>query len=231
MIIAIAGNRKEAGKSTVAKIIQWITQFQLNEYPQELFLSELANNKFDGDVYSEFTVRKFADTLKDFVCTLIDKDRQWLEENKNTELGERWIYWKKDITGHGVIETQHTPRTLMIQIANNLRETVHPDIWITPLLDKYKPIINNGLGKLDEYQDDEEERIDYPKWIIDDLRYPNEFERLKELGAITIYVERGENKHTKSEGLLDKNDFDYVIDNNGSLSDLINEVKRVYGKI
>lgn len=255
MIIAIAGNREEAGKSTVAKIIQWFTY---DNKAKEIFNNDINYFLTFYSQKGDYQIKKFADTLKNFVCTLIDKDRKWLEENKNTKL-EGWTYIEAYFMVLGGTEfnqifsnekelnefndendllilsskqvIKHTPRTLMIQIANNLRETIHPDIWITPLLNQYYtrnydcehqecPIdLNCGCENV------------YPKWIIDDLRYPNEFERLKELGAITIYVERGENKHTRSEGLLDKNDFDFVIDNNGDMSNLIKQVKEIYGKI
>lgn len=253
MIIAIAGNREEAGKSTVAKILQYLDYFtfqDLNEkqtckyFLENDYIEGFGNSKWLNN--QNYKIKKFADTLKDFICTLINKDRQWLEENKNTKL-EEW---------------DSTPRTLMIQIANNLRETVHPDIWITPLLNQYtqsyihtdddvksllmnmgfryskdddwcEDAINEGFkynDKIDKWEFDED-NIEESNWIIDDLRYPNEFKRLKELGSITIYIQRGKDKHTKSEGLLDKDDFDYVIDNNGDIDNLIKQVKQIYNEI
>lgn len=259
MIIAIAGNREEAGKSTVGLILKYLLVEKMRKQDGRNSLGSF-NPNFVYNTYPEenYQIKKFADTLKDFICTLIDKDRKWLEENKNTELegwniikyyfvdfdeiGKEPLLFKtiehaqnyaktNNLIITGTTTIKHTPRTLMIQIANNLRETIHPDIWITPLLNQYYtrnydcehqecPIdLNCGCENV------------YPKWIIDDLRYPNEFERLKELGAITIYVERGEDKHSKSEGLLDKNDFNYVIDNNGDMSNLIKQVKEIYERI
>ena len=70
-----------------------------------------------------------------------------------------------------------------------------------------------------------------PNWIIDDLRFRNEYNRVKKYNGYTIYVKRGEDEIDHVEGQLSESDFDYVIDNNGDISDLIKEVKKVYERI
>lgn len=87
----------------------------------------------------------------------------------------------------------------------------------------------------------------YPNWIITDVRFPNELDAIKERGGIVIRVNRNtvindneanpikSNKSYSnintvqhpSETALDNATFDYIIDNNGTIDDLIIEVKRI----
>jgi hypothetical protein len=72
-----------------------------------------------------------------------------------------------------------------------------------------------------------------PNWIITDMRFPNEFDALKSRGGITIRINRVKYISTHSEGeheserALDNHEFDYVINNNGSISDLILKVREI----
>lgn len=84
----------------------------------------------------------------------------------------------------------------------------------------------------------------YPNWIITDLRFPNEMDAIKKKGGITIRVNRpcnicgGSGYHKMScpvsksgehlsETSLDKAEFDYVIENSGSIEELIEKVKEI----
>ena len=84
------------------------------------------------------------------------------------------------------------------------------------------------------------------KIIITDTRFPNELKAVKDRGGITIRVNRpdfvenaltGEKfpvkvykKEHKSETALDTAEFDYVIDNSGSLGDLEEKVLEILRK-
>lgn len=66
--------------------------------------------------------------------------------------------------------------------------------------------------------------------VITDVRYPNEAEVVKEAGGILLRVERktGLKDPHSSENLLDDfKEFDYRLDNNGTLEDLEEEVARI----
>jgi len=87
------------------------------------------------------------------------------------------------------------------------------------------------------------------KWIITDLRFENEAEFIKKRGGIVIRVnrdrfsyksdlpesaspiehaEKGKELHYHpSETSLDDYEFDYVIDNNGSIEELVEKVKQL----
>jgi hypothetical protein len=79
------------------------------------------------------------------------------------------------------------------------------------------------------------EKLSHPKWIITDMRFPNEMEAVKERGGITIRVHRdlhNGNAHISpiphpSETALDDAKFDYEIINDGEIVDLIEKVKEI----
>jgi len=81
-------------------------------------------------------------------------------------------------------------------------------------------------------------RHEYPNWIITDLRFPNELKAIEERKGITIRINRNyvdnENKILKvdfeeheSETALDNATFSYIIDNNGTIEELIEKVKEI----
>jgi len=88
----------------------------------------------------------------------------------------------------------------------------------------------------------------YPNWIITDTRFPNELKAVKNRGGISIRVNRfvkckctnlGDAENCNrfcteqpmdehpSEIALDNTTFDYVIDNNGTIEELIHNVKSI----
>lgn len=81
----------------------------------------------------------------------------------------------------------------------------------------------------------------YPNWIITDMRFPNEYDAVKKRGGITLRINRPtiystpigdsefNNQELKyfnhiSETALDNHQFDYVINNDGTIEDLIKKV-------
>ena len=82
----------------------------------------------------------------------------------------------------------------------------------------------------------------FPNWIITDMRFPNELEAVKNRGGISIRVNRpystvaGDNgipatfNHAQfhpSETALDNAEFDHIINNNGTIEELIEKVREV----
>ena len=79
----------------------------------------------------------------------------------------------------------------------------------------------------------------FPNWIITDVRFPNEAKAIKDKGGIVIRVNRTyytEDKkyiigydpfetHPSETALDDYDGFDYVIENDGTVQDLIDKVK------
>ena len=69
-----------------------------------------------------------------------------------------------------------------------------------------------------------------PNWIISDVRFPNEAKAIKDKGVILIRINRPGNdtgKHLSEIALDDYKNWNYVIDNNGTIEDLIEKVKQI----
>lgn len=276
-IIAING-KIGAGKDTVAKIIQYLTNNTFNHLSYEYYLNEI---KFEKPPHSSWQIKRFADKLKDIVCLLIGCTREQLEnhEFKNTPLGEEWIryaytngFWSHSdnnpshkmmdskecdkeryeeelrVNWQTAYKTEFTPRILLQMIGTDLfRNQILQNVWVNALFSEYNRKSYWEKRYYDEinkigYLGNEEVFGDYPNWIIPDLRFKNEFEAIKKRNGICIRVNRDiivpslNESHLEFQDLgkthqseidLDDADFDYEIDNNGSINDLIDKVKEI----
>lgn len=255
MVIGL-GHKLGVGKDTVGRIIQILTGYKEASNGEIIYyLDNWGDKEWRVSDSTDFTIQKFADPIKDMVCTLLDCTREDLEseEFKNTELGEEWICYslysnfknnfvegnlflteeeahikldqyknttfptatfKDDVE---VKERRMTPRLLMELLGTPCgREIIHPNIWVNSLMSKYKPL------KLSEYNPS--------KWIITDVRFPNEAKAIKDRGGILIKVNRpqAEIRDTNPEKALDNyTEWDYEIDNSLDYDYLINKVKEV----
>ena len=265
MILAISG-KIGSGKDTVGQIIQYLSTI---DYPtnEEFIRRHIKSN--DALVQPKFEIKKFAYKLKQITALLLGVSVEQLEDRdfKEKELGEEWWYYgayqhgfNKDelVSIHDKIEDAEyilkfshmnrieliklTPRKILQLLGTEAgRNIIHPNIWVNALMSEYQ---------LSYYTDGEQNNDgisitykDFPKWIITDMRFPNELEAVKKRGGITIRVNRMYEdksvtselrrnlyKHTNqhpSETALDNHKFDYVIDNSGSISDLIDKVKEI----
>lgn len=92
MIIGISG-KKQSGKDTVGKIIQYLisyTNIVTSQHSGSMSFEFF--NSIYKDLEQDWEIKKFADKVKDIVCLLINCTREQLEDEefKNTELGEEW---------------------------------------------------------------------------------------------------------------------------------------------
>ena len=148
-----------------------------------------------------------------------------------------------------------TPRLLLQIIGTEcIRDKVHPNAWVNALFADYKSC---SLPDETTFINDEEFiRKNSSQWIITDMRFPNELEAVKSRGGITIRVNRTlpcgdvqfngtqeeweelvkKNKEQSakfnhpSETALDNAEFDYIIDNSGTIEDLIHTVSLILKK-
>lgn len=140
-------------------------------------------------------------------------------------------------------KTVYTPRLLLQHIGTELfRNQIIDGIWVNALMSEYKP--------KEELVGTTPENIQwgevYPNWIITDTRFPNEHQAVKDKGGINIRVNRPKERELilrnatsiidtrktlepehKSETALDNATFDYVILNNGTIEDLVNECRNI----
>lgn len=224
MIIGISGKIGN-GKDAVGQIIQKLT---MNSYQK-----------------SPWKIKKFAYKLKQIVSILTGIPVEDLEkqEVKDRVLGKEWNQevsnWKIN-DGKLLLVSEIDQLTVrkMLQLIGTeaMRNSVHPNTWVNALMSEYfRP-----SEKVARYCYETEKRGlagyeevwgDLPKWIITDVRFPNEAAAIKERGGIIVRVSRGvvsENEHP-SETALDDYQFDTVIVNNGTLTDL-EEMVRIFLK-
>lgn len=173
---------------------------------------------------------KFADTLKDFICMLLGCTRDQLEDRhyKEAPLPQSWWYYKlgngkivergsfKNPDDNQMCEERYlvktTPRLLLQLMGTECgRDILHPNLWVNAVISNYKPDSN---------------------WVITDMRFPNELKAVKKRG-VTIRVNRAmatlgmlEDEHP-SETALDGAEFDYVIENNGTIKDLVDKIRSI----
>lgn len=96
--------------------------------------------------------------------------------------------------------------------------------WSTEFRRKLYPNIDTyWLNKVEQELSDAKER-GYQFAIITDVRFPNEAQYVKSVGGILINVVRAGQKadaHISENALNDYGHFDYVVENNGTLADLL----------
>ena len=139
-----------------------------------------------------------------------------------------------------------TPRLLMQLLGTNCgRIILHPNIWVNSLMIEYKAEDVGPVFSKKYYPNSNEKDIivKYPNWIISDTRFPNELKAVKDRNGVTIRITRpdfvenaltGEKFPVKvhrqeheSETALDNSEFDYTIDNNGTIDDLRDKVEAI----
>lgn len=227
MIISISG-KKGSGKDLVGKIIQYWFYADPNlfhkgffYYPPEEFIKEyLENNQIDldGDKYSGWTIKKFADKLKQ-ICSIITGIRvERFDDHdfKETYLDSNWnlpIDFNSDpqsIIDNVSYSQKMSVRNLLQKVGTDgIRNCVHPNTWINALFVDYVDRSSN--------------------WIITDTRFRNEVEAISKLNGITIKVYRGItdvviDEHP-SECDLNTYRFHHVLHNNSDIYSLMVEVR------
>ena len=223
MIIGING-KINSGKDTVGRIIQYL---MLDENTTKYFVQDWINKEhYLLDTHSNWEIKKFAGKLKQIASILTGATLEQLEDQdfKKQEMDPEW----------GI-----TYRELLQKLGTEaMRNGLHENVWVNALMADYKALETH---KVPRYYDEFSKKglagyegiWEYPNWIITDMRFPNEMDIVKAKGGITIRVNRVRYISTHSEGeheserALDNHKFDYVIDNNGSISDLIDKVKDI----
>jgi hypothetical protein len=88
------------------------------------------------------------------------------------------------------------------------RDHLGEDVWVTPIIEKIANVASNR------------------DFVISDVRFPNEFDRLAEWGAWMVKLTRpgaGAGNHISETALADA-DWNLIIENDGTLDDLENEL-------
>lgn len=207
MIIGISGYAG-SGKDTVGDIIKQI----------------------DND----FQIKKWAGKLKAIASILTGLPVHLFEDGdaKNTYLGSEWSTSSRNplnaITPFQDIEfvEMMSIRMFLQKLGTDaIRNGLHPNAWVNALMCDYKS------EKFSGYIGDTRQDIDASRWIITDTRFHNEARAIKDRGGFVIRVDRDGvkpiNNHP-SEISLDGWNFDYRIDNSGTIEELRDRVSTMY---
>lgn len=205
MIIGLNGYAK-VGKDEIATIIQKINS--------------------DGNS-TPWVIKRFSGKLKKIASLLtgIPEDAFESQYTKESELGEEWDTWgykgRNDgdgvfpkFTGEPYRKRMTVREFLQILGTDAVRNNLHENAWVNALMADYKP------AKMSEYNPS--------KWIVTDVRFPNEAQAIKDRGGVIVRVNRpgvGPVNNHPSETSLNNWDFDYIIENNGTLEDLKHTVE------
>ena len=206
MIIGL-GHKKQVGKDTVAKIL--LSFLYWDEVGMEADKNSLLKNLHKPYYRFEVTnwiTMSFADKLKEVASIVFDIRKE---------------YWNDpSIKASFVNNYNLTGRDILQKIGESFRKEISPDIWVNSLFNNYDKLnYRTHSGK--------------PNLIITDVRMPNEAQAIKDRGGILIRVDREtgyKDSHISETALDDYQDWDYVIDNNGTLEELINKVEELYDK-
>lgn len=159
-----------------------------------------------GYTYEE---KAFAFLVKTFASMLtgIPIEGWETEEDKAKNLGPEWMTF--DELG---IRQQMSRRLMLKKLGSDAcNQNLHPNCWV------------NGV-----FQNWDENK----KWIITDVRFPQEVKAVRNRGGVVIRVTRKATDNAGdthiSETALDNYDgFDYVIHNDGTIEDLENQVRKI----
>jgi hypothetical protein len=214
-IIGING-RINHGKDEVAKIIQYLTFINSKESLKDYCTYDHFKNS-SLTMMSPWQVKKMAYKLKQIASILLNVPVAKFEDRdfKDSILGPEWDTYSmlKVETNHGWFNRQNlnqmTVRTFLQKLGTEaIRKGLHQNTWA-----------NAFWSDFDRDND---------HWLITDIRFPNEYESVKDRNGIVIKVVRDieipKHEH-ESETALDSYRFDYVINNNKDINHLISEVE------
>lgn len=212
MLIGMSG-KKTSGKDTVCTIIEAIDVYYNTRFEHTIGLHEFVNQcLFKGrlnslstfrDIVTTWNRESFAKRLRSCLYTITGDDRIFAldDETKNS------LSTIKDAEGN-----YYTIRQLLQKFGTEVGRNISPNLWVDALMNDYIK------AKSDGYEED---------WIVTDVRFQNEANAIRENGGILIRINRNtglNDTHISETALDDYKDFDLVIDNNGTLDELIDKV-------
>jgi hypothetical protein len=196
-----------SGKDTAGKIIQDILETNVGPF---------------------WTIKKFASGVKELASIILDVPVEKFENQKFKEsyLPSEWNTYRavfsdrSDFHGWEVETNQMTVRQFLQKLGTDaMRNGLHTNVWVNMLMNEYK--------KFQEMVPDAQSH--FPRWIITDTRFPNEYEALREKNALFIKIERPgiELNNHPSETSLDNHEFNYVIENSGDIYQLQSKIREI----
>lgn len=227
MIIGIVG-KKQSGKDTVCKVIQYISWLKASGLygevaPNAKHFMAIQANEETAPILSVWEKHSWAEKLKQCAAIILGCDASSFEVESI----------KESFTNIPINNKEGEPMTyreFLQALGTEVGRTIDTDLWVKTMMDKYI----DGFNSYPSYGTDEYGNTVFvemvkvePCWIMPDTRFPNEVKAIKDRGGIVIKVNRDtglRDSHISEHALDDYNDYDYVIDNNGTMGELIAKV-------
>lgn len=145
-------------------------------------------------------IKSFAQPLYEIISRLYDTDIKTIKKDKQKNLP---IYIHTRTTNSGMVSTNY--REILQTIGNTARDYGDQNIWIDALFgNDYEKIMLDMANNNVEC------------WVIDDLRFPNEAQRILGCSGKLIRINRPdaeENEHIVENSLNDWTEWDLIIEN------------------
>lgn len=181
---------------------------------------------------------------QEFKASELPSEWNYMEALPRESLEQENKYWR---------QKSMTVREFLQRLGTDaIRDGLHANTWVNALFADYmgKPYGKAGVIPFGEHYRVENtgETVSpethpelfgewFPHWIITDLRFPNEAQAIKDRGGIIVRLNRmkavdriegvgGTHLHP-SETSLDNWDFDYRLNNNSTIEDLILRVREM----
>jgi hypothetical protein len=244
-LIGISGKMGH-GKDTVAKIIQYLIATSRHNHNMTFY--EYQDVFLDSDKWSEWKIKKFATPIKQIasIMTGISIEKMETQEDKEVMLSDEWniVNWVVNLANPSSDEPsiKHVKKQSLRELLQSVGDVmlqIHPDWLLNVMFRDYT------LTRY-QYKDENEGYSTYPNWIISDLRKPNEYNKIKELGGKCIKIIKTPNlkgndafkqiyeaipseyTHISETALDSITNWDYVIEaEHGDISSLIKQVKEM----
>lgn len=230
MICGIAGSA-QSGKDTIGTILQFL-MFKDEYHRTSLTYVEYMSARKNFHETSEIV--KFATKLKQIVNILTGISMEDLEKEEVKQ-----SYYS---TIHGLyyaLEDVPVGKTIISDVAdymNYLEEYDVTDIYIQVrvLLQYEGTEIGRDMRGYNSWVNATFASYKDQNWIITDVRFPNEADAIVNRGGFLIKVVRDTDaisKHVSETALNDYKGFHAIIDNDGTIEDLVTEVTYLYNNI
>jgi hypothetical protein len=213
---------KGTGKDSVSSMLQYCLSVP------KMFRQYFFYKNFRKWIKPKYKRIAFADPLKKMLSNLlnISLDKFYIREFKEgciiniSTLEGSWLGEKLSDSKFNKLVKQLDPSLMESNLS--LRQLLQ--YFGTEIMQKYfgkRVWINSTMQNRSEYT------------IVSDLRFIEEYNAVKEKKGIVIYVNRpnyefGQHASEREmKELLENDKYDFIIDNNGSIEDLFNQVKNI----
>jgi hypothetical protein len=199
-LIGISG-KIGSGKDTFAEIVRLLTSMP---YLTNETIAHYLSNPNPNVMKTDWNIKKFAGKLKEVATILTGIPTYKFEDQdfKKTYLPDEWNMWYPNQDRPEAMTVREFLQKLGTEA---MRNGLHTNTWVNATFATF-----NSMSR----------------WLITDVRFPNEAAAVIEKGGILVRIERGSDTGDHpSETALDNYDFNIVIENKGDLLELIQKAR------